>query len=83
MSAAALLELEAVLIDGWMPVEVRAEVTRRTHAAFHRMDLAGVAPPVIREGTVGADARALGAAAIPLSQRYLLDQNASTREGAA
>jgi predicted NBD/HSP70 family sugar kinase len=82
LSAAALLELEAVLIDGWMPVEVRAEVTRRTHAAFHRMDLAGVAPPVIREGTVGADARALGAAAIPLSQRYLLDQNASAREGA-
>jgi predicted NBD/HSP70 family sugar kinase len=80
LAAAALLELEAVLIDGWMPVEVRAEIVRRTHAAFHRLDLAGVEPPVIRQGTVGADARALGAAAVPLSQRYLLDQNAPGRD---
>lgn len=81
LAAAALLEIEAVLIDGWMPVAVRAELTRRTEAALLRLDLAGIEPPVIREGTVGADARALGAAAIPLSQRYLIDQNAAVREG--
>jgi predicted NBD/HSP70 family sugar kinase len=81
LSAAALLEIEAVLIDGWMPVEVRAEVVRRTVAALYRLDLSGITPPVIREGTVGAEARALGAAAIPLSQRYLIDQNAAVREG--
>ncbi len=80
LSAATLLELEAVLIDGWMPVPVRAEVTRRTRTALHRMDLAGVDAPQIREGTVGAQARALGAAAIPLSQRYLIDQNAAARD---
>ncbi len=80
LSAASLLELEAVLIDGWMPVAVRAEITRRTQAALDRMDMAGVTPPVIREGTVGAQARSLGAAAIPLSQRYLLDQNAASRD---
>jgi len=81
LSAAALLEIEAVLIDGWMPVPVRAELVRRTHAALHRLDLSGVTPPAIRAGTVGAEARALGAAAIPLSQRYLIDQNAAVREG--
>ena len=81
LSASSLLELEAVLIDGWMPVSVRAEITRRTVAALNRMDLAGITPPVIREGTVGAAARSLGAAAIPLSQRYLLDQNAASRDG--
>jgi predicted NBD/HSP70 family sugar kinase len=81
LSAAALLEVQAVLIDGWMPVAVRAELVRRTEAELLRMDLAGIAPPVIREGTVGAEARALGAAAIPLSQRYLIDQNAAVREG--
>ena len=73
LSAAALVELEAVMIDGWMPEQVRAELTRRTHHALHRLDLSGVEPPVVREGTVGADARALGAAAIPLAQRYLID----------
>lgn len=81
LSASTLLEMQAVLIDGWMPVAVRAEVVRRTEAAFYRLDLSGVEPPAIREGTVGAEARALGAAAIPLSQRYLIDQNASAREG--
>lgn len=81
LSASTLLELEAVLIDGWMPVAVRAEVTRRTKAALLRLDLSGISPPVVREGSVGAQARSLGAAAIPLSQRYLIDQNAALRDG--
>lgn len=80
LSATALLELEAVLIDGWMPTAVRAELTARTHTALHQLDLAGIDPPMIREGTVGADARSLGAAAIPLSHRYLIDQNAPGRD---
>lgn len=79
LSAAALLEIEAVMIDGWMPPEIRAEITRRTREALLRLDLAGIDPPTIREGTLGANARALGAAAIPLSQRYLIDQNAAMR----
>lgn len=81
LSAAALLEIEAVLIDGWMPETIRAEVVRRTAAAFNRLDLSGITLPAIRAGTVGAEARALGAAAIPLSQRYLIDQNAGARDG--
>jgi predicted NBD/HSP70 family sugar kinase len=80
LSASALMELEAVIIDGWMPVSVRAEITRRTQSAFHRLDLAGIEPPQIRQGTVGAHARSLGAAAIPLSQRYMIDQNAAQRD---
>jgi predicted NBD/HSP70 family sugar kinase len=81
ISASALLELGAVLIDGWMPAEIRAEITRRTHASLHRMDLQGIDPPQIREGTIGPEARALGAAAIPLAQRYLLEQGAVLTEG--
>jgi predicted NBD/HSP70 family sugar kinase len=81
LAAAALLEVQAVLIDGWMPVAVRADLVQRTRAALMRLDLAGIDVPAIREGTVGAEARALGAAAIPLSQRYLIDQNAAVREG--
>ena len=79
LTAATLLEIEAVLIDGWMPLAVRAELTRRTQIALAGLDLSGITPPAIREGTVGAEARSLGAAAIPLSQRYLIDQNAAAR----
>lgn len=80
LSASTLMELEAVLIDGWIPTHVRAEIVARTERALHRLDLAGIDAPMIREGTVGAEARSLGAAAIPLSQRYLIDQNAAGRE---
>ena len=83
LAAAALIELDAVVIDGWMPTAIRAEVTRRTKAALYRLDLSGVDAPQVRQGTVGAQARALGAAAIPLSQRYLIDQNAAGRESGA
>ena len=79
LAAATLLELDAVLIDGWMPPSVRAMVTRRTQEALSRLDLSGITEPQVREGTVGAQARSLGAAAIPLSQRYLIDQNAAGR----
>jgi hypothetical protein len=60
-----LLEIEAVLIDGWLPVSVRAEMVRRTRGALLGLDLAGIEPPVIREGTVGADARAWGPQRFP------------------
>ncbi|MGL6208544.1 MAG: ROK family transcriptional regulator [Paracoccaceae bacterium] len=81
LSASTILELEAVLIDGWMPVSVRRAVTRATQEALARLDLSGITPPQVREGTMGAQARSLGAAAIPLSQRYLIDQNAALRAG--
>jgi len=79
LSAAALVELEAVMIDGWMPTHVRTEITRRTEHTLNRIDLSGVEQPQVREGTVGAEARALGAAAIPLAQRYLIDP--ATQQG--
>ncbi|ACM02243.1 ROK family transcriptional regulator [Cereibacter sphaeroides] len=80
LSAAALVEMETVVIDGWMPPAIRADIVRRTHAALHRLDLSGIEPPLIREGTVGAQARALGAAAIPLSQRYLVEAMGAGQE---
>lgn len=81
LSATTLLELEAVLIDGWIPSGLRLEIVRRTHAALHSLDLAGISPPVIREGTIGPDARAIGAAAVPLAQRYLLEPGTALLEG--
>ena len=69
-----------MLIDGWLPAGIRREITGQTRAALYRLDLAGITPPEVREGTVGPQARALGAAAIPLSQRYLVDQNAFAKD---
>lgn len=73
LSASALLELDAVVIDGWLPADLREEIVARTDHAFRRLDLSGIEPLRIRAGTVGPHARVLGAAAIPLAQRYLVD----------
>ena len=80
LSATALLELDAVLIDGWMPASVRHQITAATQAAFARLDHAGITPLAIREGSIGPQARTLGAAAVPLSQRYLLDPAVMLKE---
>ncbi len=74
LSAAALLELDAIVIDGWMPAYIRRELTARVARAMSHLDSAGIVVPQVRPGTVGAFARSLGAAAIPLSKRYLVDQ---------
>lgn len=81
LAATAVLDTEAALIDGWMPPEIRACLVERTAAALARLDFAGIEPPQIRAGSVGAQARSLGAASIPLSQRYLVDPNAFLKDG--
>jgi predicted NBD/HSP70 family sugar kinase len=81
LAATAVVDVEAALIDGWMPPGIRARLVERTAAALARLDCAGIEPPQIRAGSVGAQARSLGAASIPLSQRYLVDPNAFLKEG--
>ena len=71
-----MIDFQYVLIDGSMPKDVRADLVERTRAKIDRMPLAGVDIPTIREGTIGSDARSLGAASLPLSERFLVDRKA-------
>jgi predicted NBD/HSP70 family sugar kinase len=70
-TACSIIDFEAVVIDGWMPETVRTDLARLTKQKLHQVNLAGLIAPIIHEGTIGADARALGAASLPLSQRFL------------
>lgn len=72
-SAASLIDFEAIIIDGWLPGAVRADLVARTRAELGRLNLSGIEPPEVREGSIGVDARSLGAASLPLSERFLLD----------
>ncbi len=71
-AAMAILDLDAILIDGWMPEALRARLVSQVADRFRAFDLAGVATPDFLAGTVGRDARALGAASLPLSARWLI-----------
>ena len=44
------------------------------------LDLQGVVMPDIIEGAVGAQARAIGGASLPIVARYLTDQNVLFKE---
>ena len=73
--ATAIIDFEVVFIDGTMPANVREILIDKTRQELDRKNWKGITLPVVLEGTLGATARALGAASLPLFIRYLLDQN--------
>ena len=73
VASVSVMDVEHVLIDGWLPERVREDLVARVQAELDRMNLSGLPHPAVMCGTVGADARTLGAASLPLSQRYLVD----------
>lgn len=70
--ALAVLDVSAVKIDGWMPPRVRDDLTDRVASCLRRHDLTGLNLPRIQKGSIGPDARALGAASQPLLTRFLV-----------
>lgn len=77
IAALSVIDFEAIVIDGWMPARVRADLVAATRAHMSRANMTGLNAPDVREGTIGPDARALGAASLPLSHRFLLDRRPS------
>ncbi len=81
VSSASIIDFEHVIIDGGVPAEIRDRIVAATRAELASFDLRGLVVPEILPGTVGHLARALGAASLPLFDKYLIDRNA--RLGAA
>lgn len=81
VSACAIIDFEAVLIDGWLPDALREDLVTATARHLDRFDLTGLTRPAIRPGTIGPDARTLGAAALPLSERFLVNADAMQNAG--
>ena len=73
VSACSIIDFECVKIDGRLPVEVRARLVQMVRASLDRLSMTGLDRPEILRGTVGPDARSLGAASLPLSRRFLLE----------
>jgi predicted NBD/HSP70 family sugar kinase len=76
LSAVCLIDFPQAMIDGWLPDDIRAEIVKRTRDRVATANLAGIATPDVRSGTIGSDARSLGAASLPLSERFLVDKDA-------
>ena len=73
VAASSVIDFEAAVIDGWMPEFARAKLVEAVRNSIAAIDVEGLRIPVVREGTVGIHARALGGASLPLSERFLIN----------
>ena len=69
----AVIDFEAVIIDGAFPVDVRRRLVERTNEHWARMDRQGLTDAAVVEGSIGRDARAIGGAALPLLAAFASD----------
>ena len=74
-SCCSVIDFEAVIIEGNIPEEIKHRILKSIEKKIKTLDFSGIETPQILAGTVGRDARALGAASLPLFSRYLLDQS--------
>jgi predicted NBD/HSP70 family sugar kinase len=69
-TSAALIDLEAVVVDGEIDRQLVREIIRRTQRELDRIEWEGMVRPQLLEGTIGTDARAMGAAILPLYAHF-------------
>ncbi len=75
LTCCAIIDFQAIIIDGAFPPHIRAKLREKTEQAFHKQNLKGIQMPKILAGNIGNNARAIGAATMPLANRYLVDQD--------
>jgi predicted NBD/HSP70 family sugar kinase len=78
----AVLDCSAVVIDGAVPLGVRKKLVEAVQHELAHVDRQGLAELPVLEGSVGADARALGAASLPLFDNFIINRNVLFKEKA-
>lgn len=76
-ASCAIIDFEAMVIDGAMPVTLRHRLVHEVQARLGQQDMRGLIEPAIVEGMVGENARAIGAAVGPIISQLLLDRSAA------
>lgn len=80
ISSLAVIDFQAVVIDGAFPPSVRKRLVDEVERQLDRLDMQGITRPDIKPGHFGGIARALGAAAYQISTEYMIDQNTLLRQ---
>ncbi len=73
VSSSAVIDFEVAIIDGWLPRPVLKQLIEVIKKHIDDLNLTGLDVPKVHEGTIGKDARVIGAASLPLSERFLLE----------
>lgn len=70
VSGLAVVDFGVICIDGAMPRGVLARLVVQVQRAVDRLDTIGLSSFEIRSGVLGADARVLGGAMLPIMENY-------------
>lgn len=70
LSACAVVDFEAVLIDGTLPENVKHSLVYLVRKELEKLDARGLIVPVVETGIVGRKARAIGAASWPILSKF-------------
>jgi predicted NBD/HSP70 family sugar kinase len=82
VSAISVIDVGAIVIDGAMPGSVRQTICLSTAAELEKLDRRGLSEVRILPGSVGPDASAIGAAALPLIKNFARDRDVLFKEAA-
>ena len=74
IGACSIIDFPMVVIDGKMPPFLKANVIKKIISALDSMPKSGLLKPEIISGTLGEKARAMGAASLPLANKFMLDK---------
>ncbi len=74
-SAAALLDIDAVVIDGSLSPQLMRVLIEHTQAQLADFNFEGIHQPQVLTGRVGSHARALGGALLPLHAQFFPDKD--------
>ena len=77
----SIIDFEAIIIDGAFPAGIRARLTAAAAAKLQQLDLQGLTPADVLEGSIGPDARAIGGAALPMLANFARDHEILFRTG--
>jgi predicted NBD/HSP70 family sugar kinase len=74
VSSVAVVDVPLVVIDGAVPGDVRERIVERVRVAYDAFDRRGLSPIAFEAGSIGAGARAVGGACLPLMANFALDR---------
>jgi predicted NBD/HSP70 family sugar kinase len=74
-SAAALLDLDAIVLDGSLNAKLLQALIQQTEASLAQFSFDGIHQPQVLAGRVGSHARALGGALLPLHAQFFPDKD--------
>ena len=81
VSAMSVVDFEAVVIDGLLSPDWRRRVVDGVADAYGKFDCTGLSPIEISTGSIGPQARVLGAALLPLIGRFSPDTELLVKVG--